>query len=232
MPTPLCILLVDDSGFFLTLERQFLRNTPASLLEAKSAAEALELARSHRPSLVFMDIDMPETDGLACCRQFQQDPELQGIPVILIGDKGVPEHQAQAAAAGSAGFLTKPLDRRQFLEVGHRLLVSIDRREPRRGCDIPVTFEWGGAERHGLCVDISSGGMFLKIDPRAGKGDLLPLRVRLPDRERTVIKLTGRIAWVNRPDAPIKPHYPFGYGLEFIEISEEAGIALRRCFGV
>jgi len=232
MPTPLCILLVDDSAFFLNLERQFLRNTPASLLEAKSAGEALALARSHRPSLVFMDIDMPEVDGLTCCRQFRDDRELQGIPIILIGDRMCPEQQAQATAAGSSGFLTKPLDRRQFLESGHRLLVSIDRRETRLDCGIPVSFEWSGVERHGLCVDISSGGMFLRIDPRASKGDLLPLRLRLPDQERTVVKLTGRIAWVNLPDAPIKPHYPAGYGLEFIDIAEAIGIALRRCFGV
>jgi response regulator RpfG family c-di-GMP phosphodiesterase len=56
--------VVDISPFFLSLERQFLRHTPAALLEAKSAGEALALARSHRPSLVSMDIDMPETDGV------------------------------------------------------------------------------------------------------------------------------------------------------------------------
>jgi hypothetical protein len=44
--------------------------------------------------------------------------------------------------------------------------------------------------------------------------------------------LTGRVAWVNMQDDLIKPGYPTGYGLEFIHISEEAGIALRRCFGV
>lgn len=232
MPTPLCILLVDDSLFFLTLERQFLRQTPASLIEAKSAAEALALARSYRPSLVFMNIDMPEVDGITCCQQFRNDRDLKTIPVILIGDRMRPEQQAQAMAAGSAGFLTKPLDRRQFLEAGHRLLVSIDRREPRRNCSIPVSFEWRGTERHGLCVDISSGGMFLKIDPVAGKGDFLPLRLRLPDPDRTVVALTGRVSWVNMQDSLIKPDYPVGYGLEFINISEEAGIALRRCFGV
>lgn len=232
MPTPLCILLVDDSPFFLNLERQFLRQTPASLLEAKSAGEALALARSHRPSLVFMNIDMPEVDGLTCCQQFRNDRELKTIPIILIGDRTRPEQQAQALAAGSAGFLTKPLDRRQFLEVGHRLLVSIDRREPRRNCDIPVSFEWRGTERHGLCVDISSGGMFLKIDPAASKGDLLPLRLRLPDQDRTVVALTGRVAWVNMHNDLIKPGYPVGYGLEFINISEAVGVALRRCFGV
>lgn len=231
MPTPLCILLVNDSPFFLKLERQFLLRTPASLLEARSADEAMALARSYRPSLVFMNIDMPGVDGLTCCRQFCDDPDLRAIPIILIGDRLRPEQQEQAVAAGCAGFLVKPLDRRQFLEVGHRLLVSIDRREPRRHCDIPVFFEWRGTERHGLCVDISSGGMFLKIDPAASKGDLLPLRLRLPDQDRTVVALTGRVAWVNMQNDLIKPGYPVGYGLEFINISEEAGIALRRCFG-
>lgn len=232
MPTPLCILLVDDSPFFLNLERQFLRNTPASLLEAKTVDEALRLARSHRPSLVFMNIDMPEVDGITCCRQFRADPDLQTIPVILIGNRMHAEQQAQAVAAGCSGFLSKPLDRRQFLELGHHLLVSIDRREPRRNCEIPVSFEWRGADRHGLCVDISSGGMFLKIDPAASKGEVLSLRLRLPDSERTIVVLTGRVAWVNMHNDLIKPDYPVGYGLEFIDISEAAGIALRRCFGV
>lgn len=232
MSTPLCILLVDDSPFFLNLERNFLRNTPATLIEARGAAEAMELARRYRPSVVFMDIDMPEIDGLACCRNFCEDRELQGIPVVLIGDLAHPEQQAAAQAAGCAGFMTKPLDRRQFLDVGHRLLVSIDRRESRCDCQIPVSFEWQGVERHGLCIDISSGGMFLKIDPAAGKGALLTLRLRLPDAEKTAVSLAGRVAWVNLPGAPIKPDYPSGYGLEFIDISETAGVALRRCFKV
>lgn len=232
MSTPLCILLVDDSPFFLSLERQFLRNTPVSLLEADNAADALALARSHRPSLVFMDIDMPGTDGLTCCRQFQVDRELKAIPVILVGDAAFPEQREQALQAGSSGYLAKPLDRRQFLDAGHRLLVSIDRREPRRDCDIPVSFQWRGSEHHGLCIDISSGGMFLKSEPRAGKGELLQLRLRLPDRERTVVTLTGRVAWVNLPVNPIKPAYPVGYGIEFIDIPEAVGITLRRCFGV
>lgn len=232
MTTPHCILLVDDSPFFLSLERQFLRHTPAALYEAKTADEALALARRFRPSLVFMDLDMPQVDGLICCRQFHDDRELHGIPVVLIGDRAHPEQQAAAQAAGCAGYLAKPLDRRQFLEIGHRLLVGIERREPRRGCQIPVSFQWHGVERHGVCIDISSGGMFLKVEPAAVKGELLPLRLRLPDAEKTAVSLTGRVAWANVPGAPIKPDFPSGYGLEFIDIPEAAGIALRRCFGV
>lgn len=232
MSTPLCILLVDDSPFFLNLQRMFLHNTPATILEAHSAAEALELARQYRPSLVFMDIDMPEVDGLACCRQMRKESELQNVPIVLIGDRSTSEDVAAARAAGCSDYLTKPLNRRQYLETGHRWLISIDRRELRRDCQIPVSFAWEGEERHGLCIDISSGGMFLKIEPHAAKGDLLSLNLRLPDLRRTSVTLTGRVAWVNLREAPIKAGYPPGYGVEFVGISVETGVALRRCFGV
>jgi len=58
MGTSLCVLLVDDSKFFLELGKSFLRNTPAAILTAPSAEEALAMARGHRPSLVFMAMDM------------------------------------------------------------------------------------------------------------------------------------------------------------------------------
>ena len=230
MSTPLCILLADDSPFFLNLERQFLRHTPATVLEAKNSRETLSLARTYHPSLVFMDIGLQPLDGISCCRQFGGDPELKATPVILIGERGNLEQQKSAAEAGCAGFLTKPLDRRAFLDAGHKLLVGIDRREPRRECSLTVAFEWEQAERFGSCLDISSGGMFLKVDPKAAKGDRLPLRFRLPDGQRTPIELTGRVAWVNTHTGAIKPNLPAGYGIEFVDISEKAAIELRRCF--
>ena len=230
MTTPLCILLADDSPFFLTLERQFLRHTPATVLEAKNSGEALSLARAYRPSLVFMNIGLQPLDGISCCRQFGSDQELKTTPVILIGECGKEEQRMAAAEAGCAAFLTKPLDRRAFLDAGHKLLVGIDRREPRRECNVTVAFNWQHAEHFGQCIDISSGGMFLKVDPKATKGDLLPLRFRLPDEQRTSIELIGRVAWVNTHAGAIKPNLPAGYGLEFVDIPEKAAIELRRCF--
>ncbi|MBW2689859.1 MAG: response regulator, partial [Deltaproteobacteria bacterium] len=127
MGTPLCILLVDDSKFFLELEKQFLRNTPATILTTTSGEEALLLAQEHRPSLVFMDMDMPDMDGLECCRTFKNDPELRQIPVILIGAKDSANDESNALGVGADTYLSKPLDRRLFLGAGHSFLVSIDR---------------------------------------------------------------------------------------------------------
>ena len=231
MGTPLCILLVDDSKFFLELERQFLRNTPATILTASSGEEALSLAREHRPSLVFMDMDMPEMNGLDCCRAFKSDPNLQAIPIVLIGDKTSATDERDARAAGVDDYLSKPLDRRYFLGTGHRFLVSIDRREPRQTHQVMVNFICRGRHLQGRCLDVSSGGMFLDCQPTAQKGESLILKFSLPDTQQTPVEIQGRIAWVNSSEEIIKADCPLGYGVEFVDVTDSVGTALRRCFG-
>jgi CheY-like chemotaxis protein len=231
MSTPLCILLVDDSKFFLELERQFLRNTPATILTASSGEEALSLAREHRPSLVFIDMDMPDMHGLDCCRKFKSSPDLQRIPIVLIGAKTSATDELDARAAGADDYLSKPLDRRYFLGTGHRFLMSIDRREPRQTYQVMVSFICRGLRLQGRCLDVSSGGMFLDCQPTAQKGESLLLKFSLPDEQQTPVEINGRIAWSNSEEEIIKENYPLGYGVEFVDISDSVGTALRRCFG-
>jgi CheY-like chemotaxis protein len=231
MGTPLCILIVDDSRFFIELEKQFLRNTPATILVADSAREALLLAREHRPSLVYMDVDMPEMNGFDCCRAFKSDPALRGIPVVLIGGDDPVADEVKARNSGAEEYLPKPLDRRRFLACGHRFLVSIDRREPRRNCQIIVDYSCRGRRLMGRCIDISSGGMFLESQPTAQAGESLLLKFCLPDEKKTPVEVQGRIAWVNAKGSIIKDAFPLGYGVEFVDIADSVGTSLRRCFG-
>ncbi len=231
MVTPLCILLVDESRFFLELEKQFLRNTTSTILFASSGKEALELAREYRPSLVYMNMEMAGMSGLECCRVFKSDPELKNIPVILIGEKTVEAGESEARTAGANAYISKPLDRRIFLGVGHSFLLSIDRREPRRMCNIRVDYLCRARRMQGRCIDVSSGGMFLDCQPIAQKGETLILKFCLPDERRTPVEINGRIAWANTDEEIIKPDYPLGYGVEFVDIPDDLGAILRRCFG-
>ena len=231
MVTPLCILLVDESKFFLELEKQFLKNTPSTILFALSSSEALNLAREYLPSLVYMDMKLSGTTGSDCCRQFNADGDLKDIPVILIGDGGSESDEQEAMDAGASAYISKPLDRRVFLGVGHSFLLSVDRRETRRSCNISVNYLCRGRQLHGRCIDVSSGGMFLECEPKAGKGESLIMKFALPDEYRTEIELHGKIAWANTTQETIKDDYPLGYGVEFIDIPDDVGVNLRRCFG-
>ena len=231
MGTPLCILLVDDSQFFLELEKQFLQNTPAAILTASNGEEAIALAREHCPSLIFMDVDMPGMNGLSCCRVFKAEQKLQDIPIVLIGAQASANCELDARAAGADDYLSKPLDRRGFLSAGHRFLVSIDRRESRQAYQGPVGFTCRGRRQQGHCIDVSSGGMFLVCQPVWQKEENLLLSFSLPDEQQTHVEIHGRIAWANTQNESIKENYPPGYGVEFVNIPDPVGVALRRCFG-
>jgi DNA-binding NarL/FixJ family response regulator len=75
--------------------------------EAADDAEAVALARTHRPDLVLMDIRMPGTDGLAATSTIYADPELDGTRVLVLTTFEIDEYVAQALRAGASGFLGK-----------------------------------------------------------------------------------------------------------------------------
>jgi CheY-like chemotaxis protein len=155
-----------------------------------------------------MDIDMPGMGGLACCRAFKADELLVDIPVVLVGAQDSPTYEVDARTAGAVDYLAKPLNRRQFLRIGHDFLVGIDRRETRRNYQIPVDFICRGQSAQGRCIDISSGGMFLDCRSDAATMERLLLRFSLPDKHLTPVEAHGVIAWVNHSDDLIKHDYP------------------------
>ncbi|NUO41771.1 MAG: response regulator transcription factor [Streptomyces sp.] len=75
--------------------------------EAADGKEALELARTHRPDVVLMDIRMPGTDGLAATAALCEDPDLAGTRVLVLTMFETEEYVARALRVGASGFLGK-----------------------------------------------------------------------------------------------------------------------------
>ena len=155
------ILLVDDVDFFLEIEKDFLRQTPAEILVAGNGREALDLASRHQPDLIFMDVNMPVMDGLSCCRQLKADERLARIPVVMVFAPSGEVDEGACRAAGCDGVLHKPVDRRVFLELGRRFLFAIDRREKRIACQMTVDFRLDGVSHQGMGLDISHHGIYI-----------------------------------------------------------------------
>lgn len=212
------ILLADESRFFLTIERQFLRNVPVEIVEAQSAEQALATCRANPPDLIYLAYDLPDQDGAACCRAFKSERNLSSIPLILVCDSARPEQETICRDAGCDGLLVKPLDRHRFLEVGRRFLAGI--RERRRSCLITIrgTSPLHSVEGRGL--DISTGGVFLDTTAKIPLGTELKFELKLsrPHEPGPTVNCTGFIAWANTRENPIKPHHPVGYGVRFSDV--------------
>src|SRR6516225_4037411 len=128
------ILLVDDDRLFLEMEKDFLRQSAVMVYTAADGREALDLLKTVRPDLIFMDLLMPEIDGATCCGILKSDPHLSSIPVVIVSVAGLEDDFARCRAAGCDGILNKPIKRDEFLAFGHRFLNNIDEIELRIPC--------------------------------------------------------------------------------------------------
>ena len=115
--------------------------------------------------------------------------------------------------------MTKPIDRKLFLEVGRRLLPEIDRREQRVPCQTTVVFRFRGESHYGKSVDVSVGGIFLETDSMLEPGDILQVSFSLPGQNEPITDLKAIVAWVNSLESPSRSSYPTGAGLEFSAVS-------------
>ena len=80
----LTALVVDDSTANRRILASLLESAGAQVVTAAGGLEAIELARTHRPEIIFMDLKMPGLNGLEATRRLAQDPATAAIPVIAV----------------------------------------------------------------------------------------------------------------------------------------------------
>ncbi len=110
------VLIVDDS----VVERENLKGILLSagiqVLEADNGESGVEMAKTHQPDLIFLDIMMPGMDGFAACRTLHGDVQTQGIPVVMLSSKANRSDKIWAEQMGASDYLTKPYTAEQILE--------------------------------------------------------------------------------------------------------------------
>ncbi|UCD82752.1 MAG: response regulator [Desulfobacterales bacterium] len=104
------ILLVDDNTTNLQLLHETLDGLGYKLLAAKNGQTALEIADKARPSLILLDIMMPEMDGYEVCRRLKSNERTSQIPVIFITALADEEDEAKGLGLGAVDYITKPIN--------------------------------------------------------------------------------------------------------------------------
>ncbi len=102
-------LVVDDSTVSRRILASLLESAGLEILTAAGGAEALQVARQHRPDVIFMDLRMRDLDGLEATRQLKQDPATAGIVVIAVTASAFGDTRAAALEAGCVDYLPKPV---------------------------------------------------------------------------------------------------------------------------
>lgn len=102
------ILIVDDEPTNLAALDAILGNL-YPLVAARSGVEAIVAARKHHPSLILLDVRMPDLNGLEVCCRLKADPATESIPVIFVTSMDDVSDEASGFSAGCVDYLVKPI---------------------------------------------------------------------------------------------------------------------------
>ncbi len=84
------------------------------VIQAETAEAGIERARAEAPDLILMDISLPGMDGLTAAGILKRDQLTKDIPIIALTSHAMKEDEERIMAAGCDGYITKPIDTREF----------------------------------------------------------------------------------------------------------------------
>jgi two-component system cell cycle response regulator DivK len=118
------ILVVEDNEDSRIMLVKALKRLGHETIEAESGEEAVEKARSERPDLILMDVELKGMDGLTATGRIKADPALRSIPVVALTAYAMAGDRERALRAGCDGYLAKPVDVRSLDAEVAQYLVS------------------------------------------------------------------------------------------------------------
>lgn len=117
---PKKILVIDDSKLVLRMFSVLLPKTEQ--VQALDGREALDRLADHPDvDLIFLDINMPNMNGLEFLRRVKADTALAGIPVVIVSTEGKEEDTVRGLQAGAAAYVKKPFRQETIVDIINRL---------------------------------------------------------------------------------------------------------------
>lgn len=218
------LLLVDDVDLFLQLQISYLGSRRFDIHTARSGAEALEKVWEVKPDLILLDMFMPDITGDAICRILKDDPDTASIPVIIISSGTRDDTRKRCETAGCDGLIYKPVRKDLLLSVVEKFLNIYIRRSRRIRVSLPATIIFHGKELPATIRSLSPDGAFAQVQGDHIAGDLVEIKMNLPDTEEEVFIRTAAVVWCGNLDNESQP----GIGLRFLSIHPKAAADISR----
>jgi two-component system alkaline phosphatase synthesis response regulator PhoP len=119
------ILIIDDNETDLRLWREHLREVDCHIESLMDGKDALERAEQFPPDLIVLNVTLPTLSGIDVCRILKQGADTRRIMVLLVTAALSPGDIERAVAAGTDDFLSKPVDKSEFVKrVGNLLALK------------------------------------------------------------------------------------------------------------
>jgi len=163
------ILVVDDTPDTLTLLSEILTNAGYSVLLAQNGVEALQCIEKEMPSLILLDIMMPEMDGFEVCRQIKASEKFGNIPVIFISALDDNKSKIKSFKAGAVDYISKPIHQQEVLARvnAHVNLFSLQQKLKEKNEALEREIENGKRQKEALEKSVQLFQGLFNVSPDA-----------------------------------------------------------------
>ncbi len=118
--TPI-LLVEDDQVDVMTVKRALkeihVTNPMVNMENGEEALKYLRAPDSAKPCIILLDLNMPIMNGIEFLQVVKQDARFKRIPVVVLTTSGEQQDKVNSFDLGVAGYMAKPVDYRQFVEV-------------------------------------------------------------------------------------------------------------------
>jgi two-component system cell cycle response regulator DivK len=116
------VMIVEDNELNMKLFHDLLEANGYRTIQTRNGTEALDLARTHKPDLILMDIQLPEISGLDVTRWIKEDETIRHIPIIAVTAFAMKGDEERIRAGGCEAYLSKPISVAKFIETVRHFL--------------------------------------------------------------------------------------------------------------
>ena len=109
------LLIIEDNDQNMYLMRFLLEKNGFAVIGAGNGRDGIEIALSHKPLAILLDIQLPEMDGYAVASELKKHDELECVPIIAVTSYAMLGDRERILAAGATGYIEKPIDPATFV---------------------------------------------------------------------------------------------------------------------
>ena len=111
------ILIIDDNQLNIKLIKGLIKKKRPEyvILDAVTAEDGIKIAFENIPDLILMDIQLPGMNGLDATKEIKREKKTRDIPILALTSYAMDGDEEKAKSSGCSGYITKPINTKEFL---------------------------------------------------------------------------------------------------------------------
>jgi len=108
------VLYIEDNPLNMRLVKKYLKRTAIDMLEAIDGYSGLDMALAEKPSVILVDVNLPDIDGLEVARMLRENDDMKDIPIVALTANAMHGDRERCLDAGCDAYLAKPIARQEL----------------------------------------------------------------------------------------------------------------------